>query len=92
MKEWKYGQEMLNEGYITSLSEWSDEKEMTIGRMDTILDYLWYVDNKGVHFTDRGYHSGIEDAQVTERRKNNELELHFDTLREATHWLNKKLS
>lgn len=90
---WEYGKFMLDEGYIKSLNEWSDDKEYVYKTMDENFDYLWWEDEEGIHFIDRLYHDYFydeEDEWIKERKENNELELCFKTIKEAKEWLNKK--
>ena len=91
---WEYGKAMLKDGQIESLDNWSDEKEYVYSTMDRQFDYLWWEDEKGIHFIDRVYHDyGDKNKDITfiERKLANELELHFETLKDAKNWLNKKI-
>lgn len=88
---WEYGKQMVNDGVLLSLDNWSDEKEEVISKMDTILDYLWYEDKKGIHFIDRAYAIGITDNMINKRLETNEIELCFKNISEAHEWLNNKL-
>lgn len=90
---WEYGKFMLDEGYIKSLNEWSDDKEYVYKTMDENFDYLWWEDEERIHFIDRLYHDYFydeEDEWIKERKENNELELLFKTIEEAKEWLDKK--
>lgn len=95
--EWEYGKIMLDEGYIKSLDNWSDDKEYVYSTMDRKFDYLWWEDEEGIHFIDRLYHDYSDDKElmnkdnwIRERKENNELELLFKTIEEAKEWVNKK--
>ena len=91
---WEYGGRMLEDGQIESLDDWSDDKEYVYSIIDEVFDYLWWEDEKGIHFIDRVYHDyGDKNKDITfiERKLANELELHFETLKDAKNWLNKKV-
>lgn len=95
--EWEYGKVMVDEGYIKSLNDWCDDKEDIYKIMDRKFDYLWWEDEKGIHFIDRLYYAFSVDEEVMngdkrikERKENNELELCFKTIKEAKEWLDKK--
>lgn len=85
--KYPYGNLMLQDGVIDSLDNWSDDKERLYGTMDMVYDYLWWEDDKGIHFIDRLYHDGKTDDKTEYRRKRNELELHFSSISKALEWL-----
>ena len=92
---WEYGKAMLKDGQIESLDNWSDEKEYVYNTMDRQFDYLWWEDEKGIHFIDRLYHDYgnqyiNEDELLKKRKEANELELHFKTVEEVKNWIIKK--
>ena len=97
--DWEYGKLMLEQEDIESLDNWSDDKEYVYSTMDRKFDYLWWEDEKGIHFIDRLWHDygwnkelleSFEDKTIRERMKTNELELHFKTFEEVKEWIDKK--
>ena len=86
--EWSYGKVMLEQGDISSLEEWSDEKEYCYSIMDCKFDYMWDFEN-GIYFIDRLYsefklnpNAPIDD--VTKHRiEIGEVELWFDNFDEV---------
>ena len=93
--EWEYGKMLLKEEQIESLDNWSDDKEYAYSIMDRKYDYLWWEDEKGIHFIDRLYHDYgnqyiNEDELLKKRKEANELELHFKTIEKVIEWLKRK--
>ena len=73
---WPYGKELLSDEIISSLSDWSDEKEYVLGTMDQVYDYRWDIrDNGKVIFTDR-----VDETDV----------LAFDSLADTAAWLEER--
>lgn len=91
MSNWEYGNIMLEQGNISSLDEWSDEKEYCCSIMDRELDYLWDF-SKGIHFIDRLYseHPDIYDKTIATKDTQNEAELWFDNFDEVRQFINSK--
>ena len=96
---WEYGKMLLEDDQIESLDNWSKEKDEALYIMDNDFDYLWYEDEKGIHFIDRLWHDygwnkelleSFEDKTIRERMKTNELELHFKTINEIFEWIDNK--
>lgn len=85
---WEYGKAMLEDEQIESLDDWSDDKEYVYSIMDRKFDYLWWEDEKGIHFEDRLYSAGISD----DWKDKDELRLDFKNLDEAIEWIKKKES
>lgn len=85
--DWKYGETVLEQGDIESLDEWSDDKEMAYGIMDSAFDYLWNEDCDRIHFIDRLYACNIEDEMTESRKENGTLELWFDSYDEVFKWI-----
>ena len=85
---WEYGKAMLKDGQIESLDDWSDDKEYVYSIMDRKYDYLWWEDEKGIHFEDRLYSAGISD----DWKDKDELRLDFKNLDEAIEWIKRKES
>lgn len=85
---WEYGKAMLKDGQIESLDDWSDKKEYVYSTMDRKYDYLWWEDEKGIHFEDRLYSAGISDNW----RDKDERRLDFKNLDEAIEWIKRKES
>ena len=83
---WEYGKAMLEDEQIESLDDWSDKKEYVYSTMDRKFDYLWWEDEKGVHFEDRLYSAGISD----DWKNKDELRLDFKNLDEVIEWIKKK--
>ena len=88
--EYVYGKQMLEQGDITSLDEWSDDKEKACSIMDCKFDYLWDF-SKGIRFVDRLYDSGEKDAEVQARIDRNEHELFFDSFEDVFAWIRKHM-
>lgn len=96
MNKWPYGEEMLEQGDIESLDEWSDDKEFCCSIMDEKFDYLWDFEN-GIHFIDRLYSdfkdypdfsaSFVKDKTMIERIEKNEAELWFNNFDEVKQWI-----
>ena len=92
---WKYGQEMLELGFIDTLDNWNEQKERIFSTMDRVFDYLWEEDEDDtLTFYDRSYadiaYTGL-DEQGRERKRNGELILRFKSYSEVSDWINKKL-
>lgn len=85
---WEYGKTLLREESIESLDDWSDKKEYVYSTMDRKYDYLWWEDEKGIHFEDRLYSAGISDNW----RNKDELKLNFKNLDEVIEWIKRKES
>ena len=85
---WEYGKTMLEDGQIESLDDWSDDKEYIYSIMDRKFDYLWWEDEKGIHFEDRLYSAGIFD----DWKDKDELRLDFKNFDEAIEWIKRKES
>lgn len=91
MSEFEYGEIMLGQGDISSMSEWSKEKEIVCIIMDRQFDYLWDFDDNKWNFYDRSFSSDIEDEMLQARIDRNEHELHFDSYEEVLEWIYDKL-
>lgn len=85
-EKWEYGNTLLREESIDSLDDWSDKKEYVYSTMDRKYDYLWWEDEKGVHFEDRLYSAGISN----DWKEKNELRLDFKNLDEVIEWIKRK--
>ena len=84
--EWEYGKMLLKDKQIESLDNWSDKKEYVYSTMDRKYDYLWWEDEKGIHFEDRLYSAGISD----DWKDKDELRLDFKNLDEVIEWIKRK--
>lgn len=88
---WEYGASMVEDGEISYIEEWDDNKEKYLSVMDREFDYLWWVNSDGsIEFTDRLYSDKIDDSTVDERKENNEVELFFNNYEELDKWIQKK--
>lgn len=85
-EKWEYGKILLREESIESLDDWSDKKEYVYSTMDRKYDYLWWEDEKGIHFEDRSYSDGISD----DWKDKDELRLDFKNLDEVIEWIKRK--
>ena len=83
---WEYGKAMLEDGQIESLDNWSDDKEYVYSIMNRKFDYVWWEDEKGIHFEDRLYSAEISD----DWRDKNERRLDFKNLDEVIEWIKRK--
>lgn len=96
---WEYGIEMLEQGDITSIDEWSNDKEYCCSIMDMEFDYLWDFSN-GIHFIDRLYSvyrehpdfytEYLEDDTMVKRIEKNEAELWFDSFDDVRRFIKNK--
>ena len=91
-QKYEYAERLFDSDIITleEYHNWNDDKEKYFSIMDMTYDYLWQEDESGIHFTDRYFSDGDEDEIVRERRKNNELELHFNNFNEVDEWIKRK--
>ena len=98
-KNWEYGNTMLEQGDITSLKEWSDDKEYCCSVMDQEFDYLWDF-SKGIHFIDRLYSDYkdnpniytdyLKDDAMRGRIEKGEAELWFNSFDEVKQFIDSK--
>ena len=90
---WEYGKHLVDIEELESLNDWSDLKEEVISKMDNYYDYVCWEDKNGFYFVDRFYYDYgdfVRDKYVEQRRKNNELKMHFKTIEEVKEWIDKK--
>lgn len=96
---WEYGRTMLEQGDISSLKEWSEDKEYCCSVMDKELDYLWDF-SEGIHFIDRLYSDYknnpriykdyLEDETMRGRIEKKEAELWFNDFNEVKQFIKEK--
>jgi len=99
INNWEYGRAMLKQGDISSLEEWTNDKEYCCSVMDKEYDYLWDF-NKGIHFIDRLYSEYkdkpninkeyIDDETMKKRIEKNEAELWFNDFNEVKQFIKEK--
>lgn len=88
--KWEYGMQMLEQGDIQSLDEWSDDKEIAISVMDEHFDYRWQFENGKIKFTDSLYDSSMTDGTVEQRKKDGTAVMVFDSIEDVLRWILKE--
>ena len=94
---WPYGKEMLEDEIISSLSDWSDEKEYVLGTMDQVYDYRWDICDDGkVIFTDNlcaeqeiNPNAKLDETAEARRADGTDV-LTFGSLADAAAWLKER--
>ena len=79
--------DLFKDLYQASIDEIKAIEELSIDH--NMLDsgyYLWWKDEKGIHFEDRLYSAGIFD----DWKDKDELRLDFKNLDEAIEWIKRK--